>query len=76
MTKDTRINRIVCHEVSYGKGGVVTSLTVESDERNENEDRHIPMVSVTVEYSGLPRHRVGDPYPDLSGLILHALGVA
>jgi hypothetical protein len=69
-----KITRVMCHELTYGKMGLVTKVTIEFGEVEDNEDRHVPMVAIEVEYSGQPHHKVGDTFPSLAGPLLEALG--
>jgi hypothetical protein len=79
MTKDAmiaKVSRISCHEVKWGRGGLVTSVTVSFGDEEDNEDRHAPVFELTVEYAGHPRHKVGDKYVTLPVAILDALEIA
>jgi hypothetical protein len=73
-----RVTRVASHEVTWGKLGIVTKVTVEfgGGDEDGNEDRHVPAAELTVEYSGHPRHKVGDRFPALADSLLKIMGLA
>ena len=74
--KGATVTRVSCHEVTWGKRGIVTSVTVGLEIEDEgNEGRHIPIIDLTVEYSGHPRHKVGDTFPAMADAVLLAMGI-
>ena len=70
-----KVTRVTCREVNWGKRGLVTSVAVDFGDEEDNEDRHVPSVELTVEYAGHPRHKVGDTFPALADAALLAMGV-
>jgi hypothetical protein len=73
---NAQVTRVTCHALSYGKKGIVTKMTVEFGEDCEgNEDRHVPVAELHVEYAGHPRHKVGDRFPALADAALLAMGI-
>lgn len=80
MSKDLKptkaiVTRVVSHSLRYGPPGIVTAVTIESGDSEENEDRHDSTIELVVEYKGEPRHKVGDRYDELSDVIRGALEI-
>ena len=71
-----RVTRVASHEVTWGKQGIVTKVTVEFGPDEVNEDRHVPVAELSVEYSGHPRHKIGDRFPALADSLLKIMGLA
>lgn len=69
------VSRINTHQLSYGSRPIVTVVTVEAEEPDDDESRKIPSIALTVSYAGHPRHKVGEEFVGLYEAILRLAGM-
>jgi hypothetical protein len=69
------VSRINTHQLDYGSRPIVTVVTVEVEEPDDDESCKIPSIELSLSYAGQPIHKVGDRFVGLYEAILRLAGM-